>query len=98
MESVYEECLCRELSLRRLEFKRQVPVPIEYKGVRLASGYVADLIVSDTVILELKAIEHILPVHQAQLLSYMRLAGKRIGLLINFNVPVLRDGIWRRVL
>ena len=98
LESAYEECLCHELRLCGLEFRRQIDLPVIYKGLSLNCGYRIDLIVQDEVILELKSIEKLLPVHQAQLLTYMRLAGKRVGLLINFNVPLLTQGIVRRVL
>ena len=98
LESAYEECLCHELALRGLAFKRQVELPLTYKGVTLDCGYRLDLVVEDSVILELKCVEEILPIHEAQLLTYLRLSGKKIGLLINFNVPVLRDGIVRMVL
>lgn len=98
LESVYEECLCHELHLRGVEYRRQVELPVRYKGVRLDGGCRVDLLVSDAVIVELKTVVDILPVYEAQLLTYLRLSGKRAGLLINFNVPVLRDGIVRRVL
>ena len=99
LESAYEECLCRELDLRGLAFQRQVPLPVEYKGVKLDCGYRLDLVVQDAVVLELKCADHILPVHEAQLLTYLKLTGKRIGLIINFNVAVLvRGGIVRKVL
>lgn len=98
LESVYEECLCHELHLQEMEFRRQLELPVIYKGLSLDCGYRIDLIVQDEVILELKSVEKLLPVHQAQLLTYMRLAGKRVGLLINFNVPLLMQGIIRRVL
>ena len=98
LESAYEECLCHELHLQGLQFRRQVEVPVIYKGLKLDCGYRIDLIVEDTVVIELKAIEHILPVHEAQLITYLRLTGKRVGLLINFNVPLLSSGIVRRVL
>ncbi len=98
LESAYEECLCHELGLRSLPFRRQVPLPLTYKGVRLDCGYRIDLIVADTILLELKAVEQTLPIHEAQLLTYLRLSGIKIGLIINFNVPVLKDGITRRVL
>ena len=98
LESAYEECLCHELHLRGLDFKRQVPLPLLYKGLKLDCGYKIDLIVHDEVILELKAVEKLLPIHEAQLLTYLRLTGKRVGLLINFNVPLLMQGIIRRVL
>ena len=99
LESAYEECLCRELDLRGLKFQRQVPLPVEYKGVKLDCGYRLDLIVEDEVILELKCIERVLSVHEAQLLTYLKLTGKRVGLIVNFNVATLvRGGIVRKVL
>jgi GxxExxY protein len=99
LESAYEECLCREFNLRRLAFQRQVPLPVEYKGVKLDCGYRLDLIVQDAVVLELKCADHILPVHEAQLLTYLKLTGKHVGLIINFNVATLvRGGIVRKVL
>jgi GxxExxY protein len=84
--------------LRGLDFKRQVALPLLYKGLKLDCGYKLDLIVHDQIILELKAVEKLLPIHEAQLLTYLRLTGKRVGLLINFNVPLLTQGIIRRVL
>jgi GxxExxY protein len=98
LESAYEECLCHEFRLRELSFQRQVDLPVEYKGLKLNCGYKIDLLVQDEVILELKAVEKLLPIHQAQLLTYLKLAHKRVGLLINFNVPLLTQGIIRRVL
>lgn len=98
LESAYEECLCHELAHGKLPFQRQVHLPVTYKGIKLDCGYIIDLIVDDAVILELKAVEQILPVHEAQLITYLRLSGKRVGLLINFNVPLLKSGIVRRVL
>jgi GxxExxY protein len=98
LESAYEECLCHELHLRGLDFRRQVELPVLYKGLNLDCGYKIDLVVQDEVVLELKSVEKLLPVHQAQLLTYMKLANKRVGLLINFNVPLLTRGIIRRVL
>jgi GxxExxY protein len=98
LESAYEECLCHELCLRKLRFQQQVDLPVEYKGLKLNCGYKIDLAVQDEVIVELKAVEKLLPVHQAQLLTYIKLARKRVGLLINFNVPLLTQGIIRRVL
>ena len=97
-EAIYEECLCRELVLRGLNFERQLLVPVVYKGVRLESKYRLDVLVQDTVILELKTVDRILPIHEAQLLTYLRLLSKPVGLIINFNVPALRHGIVRRVL
>ncbi len=98
LESAYETCLVHELQLRSLSFRRQVPLPLHYKGVSLDCGYRIDLIVADTVLLELKAVEDVLPIHEAQLLTYLRLSGIKIGLIINFNVPILKKGIVRRVL
>jgi len=98
LESAYEECLCHELHLCGLAFGRQVDLPVFYKGLKLDCGYRIDLIVKKAVVLELKAIERILPIHQAQLLTYMKLSGMSVGLLINFNAPLLTQGIIRRVL
>jgi GxxExxY protein len=97
LESAYEECLCHELSVRHLPFKRQVPLPILYKNVKLDCGYRIDIIVGNSVLLELKSLENILPVHEAQLITYLKLSKLPVGLLINFNVPLLKDGIIRRV-
>ncbi len=98
LESAYEECLCHELNTRGISFRRQVEIPVEYKGIKLDCGYTADLVVDDSVIVELKAVEHIVRVHEAQLLTYMKLLSSRKGLLINFHAEVLRQGIVRRVL
>lgn len=98
LESSYRECLCRELLLRRVKFRRERGVPLEYKGVILDHGYRVDILVEDLVVLELKAVEALTPVHEAQLLTYLRLGGWSVGLLINFNVVVLKDGIRRRIL
>ena len=98
LESAYEECLCHELALRSVRFERQKQLPVAYKGVNLDCGYRIDLVVQNVVVIELKSIENILPIHEAQLLTYMRLGAYRVGLLVNFNVPVLKDGIVRRVL
>ena len=98
LESAYEECLCHELHLRGIDFRRQVDIPVEYKGLKLDCGYRLDLIVHEEVVVELKCVEKVLPVHEAQLLTYMMLTGKRVGLVINFNVPLLTKGITRRVL
>lgn len=97
LESAYEECLCRELSLRGIGVERQKPLPVAYKGQELDCGFRIDLLVEDVVV-ELKSVEELLPVHEAQLLTYLKLSGKQIGLIINFNVPVLKQGIRRRVL
>jgi GxxExxY protein len=98
LESAYEECLCHELRLRSVPFERQRPLPVEYKGIKLDCGYRPDPLVADAVVVEIKAIESIEPIHEAQLLTYLKLGGWKLGLLINFNVPVLKDGIRRRVL
>ena len=98
LESTYRECLCRELSLGGISFRRECGLPLEYKGIRLDCGYRMDLLVQDLVVVEIKAIEALSPVHDAQLLTYLRVGGWKVGLLINFNVVVLKDGIHRRVL
>ncbi len=98
LESAYEECLCHELRQRRLSFERQVSLPVKYKGIQLDCGYRLDVVVEGAVILELKAVERLLPIHEAQLLTYLRLSRKKVGLLLNFNVKVLKDGVMRRVL
>jgi GxxExxY protein len=97
LESACEECLCHELNLRGLSFQRQVPLPVQYKGLKLDCGYRLDVLVENAVILELKSVEKVLPVHEAQLLTYLKLTGKRVGLIIDFNVAVLKDGIVRKV-
>ena len=98
LESAYEECLCHELSLQGIPFQRQVALPITYKGIALDCGYRLDILVQEQVVVEIKAIEALLPIHEAQLLSYLRLGGWKVGLLINFHVPLLKDGIRRLVL
>ena len=98
LESAYEECLCQELTLRGIPFQRQVELPIEYKGVELSPGYRIDVVVDKLIVLELKSIEKLMPIHQAQLLTYLRLSKIWLGLLINFNVSVLKQGIKRLVL
>ncbi len=97
LESAYEECLCYELSQRGLRFQRQVPLPIYYKGIKLQCAHKMDLLVEDAVIVEIKATEETAPVHSAQLLTYLKSSNKRIGLLINFNVPILKNGLKRIV-
>jgi GxxExxY protein len=97
LESAYEECITHELGLRGLSVKRQVLVPVVYKGKKLDCGYRLDVIVENTIILELKSCEMIEPIHKAQLLTYLRLSGFNLGLLLNFNVPVMKDGIVRVV-
>ena len=98
LESAYEECLCYELEIRGCAYRRQVELPLTYKGIKLDCGYRLDVVVEATVLLELKCVERLLPIHDAQLMTYLRLSGIKIGLLMNFNVPVMRDGIVRRVL
>lgn len=99
LESPYEECLCHEFRLRGISFTRQVSLPVEYKGVKVDCGYRLDLVVEDKLILRIKRVEHLLPVHEAQLLTYLRMTGRRVGLILNFNVPVLtRGGITRKIL
>lgn len=98
LESAYQACLAHGLSIRDLPFEKEKPVPVEYKGVRLDCGYRPDFIVADKVVVELKAVQEIHPVHEAQLLTYLRLTGCKVGLLINFDVPLLKDGITRMVL
>jgi GxxExxY protein len=98
LESVYEECLCWEFRSRNISFVRQLELPIIYKGRRIQGSYRLDLVVDDAVVVEIKCVEKLLPVHEAQLLTYLKLTGKRVGLLINFKVPVLHRGIVRRVL
>jgi GxxExxY protein len=96
-ESAYEECLCYELSQLGLTFQRQVPLPVAYKGLKLDCGYRMDIVVENAVILELKSIDEFAPIHSAQLLTYLRLTGMKVGLLMNFNVPVLKNGLKRLV-
>jgi GxxExxY protein len=98
LESAYEECLCREIFIRGGKLQRQIEVPVADKGVRLDCGYRIDLLVNDSVVVEIKSVEQLLPVHEAQLMTYLRLHEKKVGLVINFNVPVLKRGIIRRVL
>lgn len=98
LESAYEECLAYELKLRNVAYERQKPVPVEYKGLKLGCGYQLDILVEQCVIVELKAVEAIAPVHEAQLLTYLRLTGCRLGLLLNFNVPMMKAGIKRLIL
>ena len=98
LKSAYQECLCRELCSREIPFEKQVQLPVEYKGIRLESAYRLDILVAGLVILELKSVEKIEPVHKAQLLTYLRLSGLHLGLLLNFNVPLLKEGIHRLIL
>lgn len=98
LESAYVQCLCYELTLRKLPFALEVPLPVIYKGLKLDCGYRMDMVVADRVVVEVKAVEHLAAINEAQLLTYLRLSGRQVALLINFNVPVLREGIMRRVL
>jgi GxxExxY protein len=97
LESAYEECFCYELKQNGLSFSRQVPLPVEYKGIKLDCGYRIDVVVNDLIVIELKTVENILPIHEAQLLTYLKLSRRSVGLLMNFNVPVLKQGITRLV-
>ena len=97
LESAYEVCLFHELTKAGLKAERQVKVPIVYDGLILEADYFIDILVEDTVVLELKSVEHVLPIHEAQLLTYLKLADKKLGLLINFNVTLLKNGIKRRI-
>jgi GxxExxY protein len=97
LESTYEECLCHELSIQELLFEKQKPLSIDYKGKKLDCGYRLDIVVEKAVIIELKSCEQIEPIHKAQLLTYLKLSGLNLGLILNFNVSLMRDGIVRIV-
>ena len=98
LESAYEECLCFELKQAGITFRRQVALPVTYKSIQLDCGYRLDLVIESQLILELKTVERLLPIHEAQLLTYLKLSGIRTGLLLNFNTAVLKDGIRRLML
>ena len=98
LESAYRKCLRRELLLRGIPYRKEYPLPLEYKGIRLECGYRVDILVGGVVAVEVKSVQALAPVHDAQLLTYMRLGGWRVGLLINFNVVVLKDGIHRKII
>ncbi len=98
LEKIYEACFCHELTKRGITYQRQVDIPVEYDGIIFDEGLRLDVIVEDLIICEIKAVDKINPVYEAQLLSYLRLTGKRIGFLINFNVPVIKNGIKRIIL
>jgi GxxExxY protein len=98
LESAYEECLCHELHLRRIAFERQCRLPLKYKGTLLDCGYRIDLLVEQKVVVECKAVDTLLPIHEAQLLTYLKLGQWRVGLLLNFNVELLKHGVKRMVL
>ncbi|MAO56019.1 MAG: GxxExxY protein [Rhodospirillaceae bacterium] len=98
LESAYEECLCFELESQGIEYARQVPLPVTYKNTKLECGYRMDLMVEGKLVIELKTVDRLLPIHEAQLLTYLKLSGLKTGLLLNFNSSVLKDGIRRLVL
>jgi GxxExxY protein len=98
LESAYQRCLGREFDLTGIKYRHEVALPVHYKGITLDCGYRMDFVVEEKVVLEVKAVEKILPVHEAQLLTYLKLSGYRVGLLINFNAAVIRTSILRRVL
>ena len=98
LESAYEECLAKQLTLRKLAVEREKPLPVIYKDVKLECGYRIDLLVENRVVVELKSIESFAAIHEAIILTYLRLSGRRLGLLINFNVNVLRDGVKRYII
>ena len=98
LEKIYEVCFCHELTKRSLSYQRQVVVPVEYDGITFDEGLRLDVLVEDIIICEIKAVDKMNPVWEAQLLSYLKLTGKRIGFLINFNVPIIRNGIKRIIL
>ena len=98
LESVYETCLCHELGLRGIEYQQQFKLPIKYKDVLLDCGHRLDILVEDKIVVELKSVEKLLPIHDAQILTYLKLGGWQLGIIFNFNVPLLRNGIRRKVL
>lgn len=97
LESAYQECLCHELTLRNIKFERQAPLPVQYKGVKLDCGYRMDLVIEKLVVIELKTVEKLLPIHEAQLLTYLKLSGIICGLLVNFQEALLKSGLKRIV-
>jgi GxxExxY protein len=97
LESAYEECLCHEMGLRGIKYERQKPLPVVYKGKKLDCGYRLDIVVEEKIIVEMKSCERVEPIHKAQLLTYLKLSGLSLGLLLNFNVPVMKDGVIRMV-
>jgi GxxExxY protein len=98
LESAYQNFLAHEFTLRGIVFAKEVPLPVVYKGVRLDCGYRMDFVVEDRIVLEVKAVEKLIAIHEAQLLTYLKLSGKRVGLMINFNPAVIRNSLIRRVL
>jgi len=97
LESIYEQCLAHELTIRRISFQQQVPLQLNYKGYQISRDLRIDLLIENQVIVELKSVEMLLPVHTAQIISYLKLADKSLGFLVNFNVPVLKEGFHRYV-
>ena len=97
LESVYEQCLAFELASRNIGVERQVPVPVRYRGALIDAAFRMDIVVAGMVVVEVKAVEKMIPIHEAQLVTYLKLSGYPIGLLINFNVPLIKDGIRRMV-
>lgn len=97
LESVYEICLCHELSLRGIAFQRQVELPVCYEGIRLEAGFRIDILVDSCLVVELKTVDALSPLHEAQLLTYLKLSNNRLGLLLNFNVPIMKQGIKRLI-
>ncbi len=95
LESAYHDCLCHELRLRQLDFKREAPIAVGYKGLTINNAYRADLLIGGRLLVELKSVERIETLHKAQLLTYLRLTGKKLGLLINFNTKLVKHGIYR---
>ena len=95
LESAYQTCLCRELLIPGISLQSQVPLPLQYRGLQLDCGYRLDLVINNSIIIEVKAVRRVLPIHRAQLLTYLKLTKYRLGLLINFNVEVLRSGLYR---
>jgi len=98
LESTYRKSLCRELFVRGIPYKKEYPLPLEYKGLYLDCGYRMDIVVDDSIVVEVKSVEALAPIHDAQLLTYLRIGGYKLGLLINFNVAVLKNGIHRKIL
>jgi GxxExxY protein len=98
LESAYQNFLAHELTLRRIAYAKEVPLPVAYKGVRLDCGYRMDFVIEDRIVLEVKLVEKLVAIHEAQLLTYLKLSGKRVGLMINFNSAVIRNSLLRRVL
>jgi GxxExxY protein len=98
LESAYQNFLAHEFTLRRIAYAKEVPLPVAYKGVRLDCGYRMDFVIEDRIVLEVKSVEKLIAIHEAQLLTYLKLSGKRVGLMINFNSAVIRNSLIRRVL